>query len=178
MNSTAWLEEIRHQFRKTKSASEKAAKQVADRDFFTRLTPGGNSIATLMKHLGGNHRSRWRDFLTSDGEKSDRHRDSEFVTEGETRESIQTVWEEGWGISLDTLDSLRPADLEKSITIRGEPHTVVEALQRGLTHAAYHSGQIVLLARYFAGDSWETLSIPLGGSEEFNARMREKTGHS
>lgn len=176
MDAQAWLDEVQGQFRQYKSTCERAAAQVSDRDFFAVLGPGENSIAVVMKHLGGNHRSRWRDFLTTDGEKADRDRDGEFVTEGETRASIEALWEEGWGIAFASLSSLGPADLETTITIRGEPHTVMRAIQRNLDHAAYHAGQVVQLARHFAGDGWRTLSIAPGRSEEFNAAMRERWG--
>jgi len=129
-----------------------------------------------MKHIGGNNRSRWRDFLTTDGEKRDRDRESEFIAEGEGRSSIYEQWEEGWRIAFETLESLEPADLEKTITIRGEPHTVIQALHRNLNHVIYHTGQIVHLARHFTGDAWQTLSIARGKSEEYNADMRAKYG--
>jgi len=123
-----------------------------------------------------NHRSRWRDFLTTDGEKPDRNRDGEFIVEGETPDSIREQWKEGWMVTFESLEALGPADLEKKITIRGEPLTVGEAIQRNLTHLAYHTGQIVSLALHFAGDSWQTLSIPVGRSEAYNEEMREKWG--
>jgi hypothetical protein len=176
MNERAWLDEVIHQYRSHKKRCERAAAQVSDEDLFESLEGNPVSIAILMKHLGGNHRSRWRDFLTTDGEKQDRNRDSEFVVEGETRKSIRGHWDEGWRITFETLESLEPEDLGKTITIRGEPHTVVEALTRNLTHLAYHTGQIVHLARHFAGDHWQMLSVPLGKSDEYNASMREKYG--
>lgn len=176
MNERAWLDEVIAQYRQYKKRCERAAAQVSEDDLFNALEGNPVSIAVLMKHVGGNHRSRWRDFLTTDGEKSDRERDAEFVVDGETPTSIRAHWDEGWRITLDTLDSLEPADLEKVITIRGEPHTVVQALTRNLTHLAYHTGQIVHLARHFAGDSWQTLSVAVGESDAHNARMREEWG--
>jgi len=176
MNERAWLEEVVSQYRQHKARCERAAVQVSDEDLFSALEGNPVSIAVLMKHLGGNHRSRWRDFLTSDGEKADRARDGEFVVDGETPESIRAHWDEGWRITFETLDSLEPDDLEKTVTIRGQPHSVVEALTRNLTHLAYHTGQIVHLARHFAGDRWQTLSVPVGESEAYNTRMREKWG--
>lgn len=176
MDGNAWLDEIRSQYRRHKKQCERATAQVSDQQFFQPLGGNPQSIATLTKHLGGNHRSRWRDFLTTDGEKPDRHRDTEFVVEGETRAEIEAVWAEGWRITFDTLDSLDADDLGRTITIRGQPHTVVQALQRGLTHLAYHTGQIVQLARAHAGDDWQTLSVAVGKSEEHNAAMREKYG--
>jgi uncharacterized damage-inducible protein DinB len=176
MNERAWLDEIISQYRSHKKRCERAVEQVSDEDLFRPLSGNPASIAVVMKHLGGNHRSRWRDFLTTDGEKADRNRDQEFVVEGETPESIRAIWGEGWRITFDTLESLEPDDLEKTITIRGEPHTVVQALTRNLTHLAYHTGQIVHLARHYAGDDWQTLSVAIGKSEEHNAQMRERWG--
>ncbi len=176
MNATLWLEEIKDQYRQQKKMCERAAAQVSDEDFFVVLGRNPLSIAILMKHLGGNLRSRWRDFLTTDGEKPDRDRESEFSVEGETRASIEESWQAGWRIALDAIDDLRPEDLERTVTIRGEPHTVVQALQRGLAHAAYHTGQVVLLARHVAGEAWQTLSIAPGKSGEFNAAMRARNG--
>ena len=129
-----------------------------------------------MKHVGCNHRSRWRDFLTTDGEKRDRNRESEFIADSESRSSIHEKWQEGWRIAFETLESLEPADLEKTITIRGQTHSVVQAIQRNLNHVVYHTGQIVQLARHFTGDAWQTLSIAPGKSEEHNAAMRAKYG--
>lgn len=176
MDGRAWLHEVLALYRQHKDFCERAVAQVSDEDFFGRVGRGPHSIAILMKHLGGNHRSRWRDFLTTDGEKPDRNRDSEFIVEGETPDSIREKWQEGWRITFESLQTLGPDDLEKKITIRGEPLTVVQAIQRNLTHLAYHTGQIVSLARHFAGDDWQTLSIPVGESEAHNERMREKWG--
>lgn len=176
MDGREWLDEVEARFRQYKGYCERAAAQVSEEDFFTQLAGSPNSIAILMKHLGGNHRSRWRDFLTTDGEKRDRDRESEFTAEGETRASIEAAWEEGWAIAFRELATLVPADLERTVTIRGEPLSVMQAIQRNLTHASYHTGQIVQLARGFAGDAWQTLSIPPGKSEEYNAAMRAKYG--
>ena len=176
MDGRTWLDEVTALYQKQKESCERAAAQVGDEDFFAPLGRNPNSIAILMKHLGGNHRSRWRDFLTTDGEKRDRDRESEFVAEGETRDSILRLWEEGWTIALESLRSLEPDDLERTITIRGEPHSVMQAVQRNLNHAAYHAGQIVHVARHFAGDAWQTMSIAPGKSEEYNAAMRARYG--
>ena len=128
-----------------------------------------------MKPLASNFRSRWTDFLTADGEKPDRHRDREFVVEDDdTREALMARWTEGWQRLTDTLDALTPADLVRTVTIRGEPHTVVEALSRGLAHTAYHVGQIVLLAKHYAGADWQTLSIARGQSAAFAAELRAR----
>lgn len=175
MNAQTWLDDVQARYRQYKDRCERAAAQVCDEEFFSPLGRNENSIAVLMKHVAGNLRSRWRDFLETDGEKPDRDRDSEFSAEGETRASVQAKWAEGWRVALDTLASLDPADVARTVTIRGEPLSVVQAIDRNLTHAAYHTGQIVQLARHFAR-TWQTLSIAPGESEEFNATMRAKYG--
>ena len=176
MDGRNWLDEVTALYREYKSQCERAAAQVSDDDLFKPLGRNPNSIAVLMKHLGGNHRSRWREFLSADGEKRDRQREGEFTVEGETRASIQAKWEEGWSVAIETLASLEPADLERTITIRGQSLSVTQAIRRNLNHVVYHTGQIVQLARNFAGDAWQTLSIAPGKSEEFNAAMRAKYG--
>jgi len=176
MTNAAWLEDVIKQYRYYKGLCDRAAAQVRDGDFFRTLGENGNSLATLMKHLGGNHRSRWRDFLTTDGEKRDRNRDSEFVSEGDTRASIQELWEEGWRITFETLSSLTPEDVDRSITIRGQSLTVYQAILRNLAHAAYHSGQIVEQARAHAGSAWQTLTIAVGESDAFNEKMKATYG--
>ena len=176
MDGRAWLDEAIWEYRKRKKQCERALEQVSDAQLFETVGRIHMSLAAQMKHLGGSHRSRWRNFLTTDGEKPDRHRDSEFVVEGETPESIRAIWDEGWRITFEALEALQAPDLEKKVTIRGEPHTVLQAIQRNMTHLAYHVGQIVQLARHFAGDDWQTLSIPQGESEAYNAKMREKWG--
>ncbi|HSF03056.1 MAG TPA: DUF1572 family protein, partial [Solirubrobacterales bacterium] len=145
------------------------ARQVDDTQFFHTPAPDANSIAVIMKHVGGNLRSRWTDFLTTDGEKPDRDRDSEFETgAADTRASISARWEEGWRLQFSAIQGLSPADLSRTVAIRGEPHTVLQAIQRQLTHYAYHVGQIVFLARHFAGPRWRSLSIPRGRSKDFD----------
>ncbi len=176
MNAQAWLEEVLAQFRSRKQQCERSLAQVADEQLFETVGDIPLCLAAQMKHLGGNHRSRWRDFLTSDGEKRDRDRDGEFIVEGETPASIRAVWNEGWRITFETLESLTIDDLDKTITIRGEPQSVATAVTRNLTHLAYHTGQIVSLARHFAGDDWQTLSIRRGESEAHNQKMRERYG--
>lgn len=157
------------QLRKYKEMAEKAMAQISDEDFFELLSEIDNSIAITIKHMAGNMRSRWRDFLTSDGEKSDRNRDTEFeIYETDTKESLMQIWEEGWKYCFDAVASLKPADLQKTIYIRAEAHTVLEAINRQLTHYAYHVGQIVFLARHFAGQNWTSLSIPKGKSSSYN----------
>lgn len=176
MDGRAWLDEVIHQYRHHKRMCERAVDQVPEERLFETVGQIHLSLAALLKHLGGNHRSRWRDFLTTDGEKRDRNRDGEFIIEGETADSVRAQWDEGWRITFENLEGLGPEHLGHTITIRGEPHTVVEAIQRNLTHLAYHTGQIVQLARHFAGDDWRTLSVAVGASESHNARMREKWG--
>jgi uncharacterized damage-inducible protein DinB len=176
MNARTWLDEVMDRYRQYKDRCERAAARVSDDEFLSPFGRSPNSIAVLMKHVAGNLRSRWRDFLETDGEKRDRHRESEFSADGETRASVQAKWVEGWQVALDTLASLEPNDLARTITVRGQPLSVVQAIDRNLTHVAYHTGQIVQLARHFAGDAWQTLSIAPGKSEEFNAAMRARYG--
>lgn len=161
-------------FRNYKALAERALEQVSDEDFFRQIDPESNSIAVIVKHIAGNLHSRWRDFLTSDGEKPDRHRDTEFEMLGDTRASLMQFWETGWQTLFDALEPLTPADLAKTVTIRGEPHTVVEAINRQLTHYAMHIGQIVFLAKHFKSREWKTLSVPRNTSDQFNQFMAEK----
>jgi Protein of unknown function (DUF1572) len=156
-----YLEDCVLQLRMLKTQAEKAVSQVDDTQFFHTLDPEANSIALIMKHMAGNMRSRWTDFLTTDGEKPDRDRDSEFeTTAGDTREAVIARWEDGWGRMLNALTSLRPDDLSRTVAIRGEPHTVVQAINRQFSHYSAHVGQIVLLAKHLAGPRWQTLSMP------------------
>ena len=173
-----WLDAVCERFRQQRGLAEAAAARLDDDAFFHTLGAGENSVALLMKHMGGNLRSRWRDFLTSDGEKPDRRRDSEFeLEEGDTRERILQGWEEGWRLLLGTLGSLEPVDLLGIVTIRGETLGVVAAVERQLAHAAYHTGQIVLLARHHVGEEgWASLSVPRGGSEAYTERVRRDAG--
>ena len=169
MNDQHYLDDILVQLRKLKAQADKAVAQVADPQLFATLDAESNSIAVLMKHVAGNMRSRWTDFLTTDGEKPDRDRDREFEIEGpDSRAHVLASWEDGWRVTLDTISSLRPADLDRKVTVRREAHSVVEAIHRQLTHYAAHIGQIVLLAKHYAGGSWKTLSIPRGKSKEFD----------
>lgn len=173
----AFLADTRQRFASMKTSVERAAAQVSDEQFFQPLEEDGNSIALLMKHMSGNLESRFTDFLTSDGEKPTRDRDAEFVREaGETRETISAGWERGWKALWGALDSVGAGDLLRTVQIRGEPHSVVQALLRQVAHQSMHAGQVVILARHWAGPGWETLSIPRGKSKEFAARMREKQG--
>jgi hypothetical protein len=172
-----YLKDAIHQFRSLKRLADKAVAQVTDEELFTALDAESNSLAVIMKHLAGNMRSRWTDFLTSDGEKPDRHRDAEFVIEaGETKEHLLGRWEDGWRCLFEALAPLTPEDLSRSVLIRGEPHSVVEAINRQLTHYALHVGQIIFLAKHLAAGRWQSLSIPRGRSEEFNAKEGKKRG--
>ncbi len=168
MDARHYLDDIQVQFRKLKDQADRAAAQVGDADFFAAIDGEANSIAVLMKHVSGNMRSRWTDFLTTDGEKPDRDRDREFIAEDQdSRAQVLARWEDGWRLALASIAALTPAEVARTITVRGEPHTVVQALHRQLTHYAAHVGQIVLLAKHFAGANWRTLSIPRGKSKEF-----------
>ncbi len=171
------LASVRREAATHRRLAERALAQVDDAQFFAALDGETNSLAVVAKHLGGNLRSRWRDFLTTDGEKPDRERDSEFViAAGTRREEVMALWEEGWEHLEGTLATLAPEDLARQVTIRGEPHGVVDAIHRQLAHTAYHVGQIVMLARHHAGEGWKTLSVPRGGTVEFNRIMAEKYG--
>jgi Protein of unknown function (DUF1572) len=169
--ATHYLEEARRQLRGHKRMGEGAMSQLGDEDFFVTLDPEANSIAILVKHMAGNMRSRFTDFLTSDGEKPDRFRDREFeISPATTRAEVMTWWEEGWACVFGALDPLKPEDVMRTVTIRGEPHTVLQAVNRQIAHYAQHIGQIVFLAKHLRSSEWKTLSIPRGKSEEFNKR--------
>jgi|CXWL01.1.fsa_nt_gi hypothetical protein len=155
-------------FRNYKRLAERAIEQVSDEEFFAQIDTEANSIAVIVKHIAGNLHSRWRDFLMSDGEKADRDRDSEFELIGDSRESLMRFWETGWQTLFENVEPLEVGDFSRTITIRGEPHTVVEAINRQLTHYAYHIGQIVLLAKHFRSSGWKTLSVPRNKSAAFN----------
>ena len=162
-----YLDEARRQLRGHKRMGERAMSQLPDEDFFVTLDPESNSVAILVKHLAGNMRSRFTDFLTSDGEKPDRHRDQEFELNAvTTRGEVMRWWEEGWARLFATLDPLKPEDAMRTVTIRGEPHTVLQAINRQIAHYAQHIGQIVFLAKHLRSSEWQTLSIPRGRSEE------------
>lgn len=161
-------------FRNYKKMAERAIEQVSDEEFFAQIDADANSIALVVKHIAGNLRSRWTDFLTSDGEKDFRKRDTEFELIGDTRESLMHFWEAGWKTLFDAVEPLTADDFSRVVTIRGEPHTVIEAINRQLTHYTYHIGQIVLLAKHFRSAEWKTLSVPKGRSAEFNQFLAEK----
>ena len=158
-----------------KQRADRAIAQVSAEDLFRKLDPESNSLVEIMKHVGGNLHSRWTDFLTSDGEKPGRDRDSEFVAgASDAPESVRRQWEDGWECLFDSLRSLRPEDTGRTVLIRGEAHSVIEATQRTMTHCSNHVGQIILLAKHFAGPRWQTLTVPRGQSEQFNAALSQK----
>ncbi len=159
-------------FRSQKALAERAIVQLDDDQLHVALHGETNCVAVIMKHMAGNMRSRWTDFLTTDGEKRDRHRDSEFIDHHPSRESVLSDWESGWACLFATLESLTVEDLDRTVHIRTEPHSVPQALLRQVSHYGYHVGQIVQVARVLVGDgAWETLSVPRGGSRAFNRRM-------
>ena len=168
-----YLAETLETFRSYKKLAERAFEQVSDEEFFVLIDAESNSLAMIAKHIGGNLRSRFSDFLTSDGEKADRHRDSEFVTETDTRESVMTVWETGWQTLFDTLESLTVEDVGKTVKIRTEDFTVTKAFSRSLSHISYHVGQIAFLAKHLRSTEWKTLSVPRGKTNEFNEYLAE-----
>ncbi|HEY0724536.1 MAG TPA: DUF1572 family protein [Pyrinomonadaceae bacterium] len=165
-----YLTDALKSFKAHKKLAEKAIEQVKDDELFATLDEEANSIAVVMKHMAGNMLSRWTDFLTSDGEKPDRQRDMEFVILPETtKDDVMAYWQRGWQCVFDAIEPLTVADLEKRVFIRGEEHTVVQAINRQMTHYAYHIGQIVFLAKHFRSTEWKTLSVPKNKSAEFNA---------
>jgi hypothetical protein len=163
-----YIEEARRQMRGHKRLAEGAMAQLKDEELFITLDPESNSIAVLVKHMAGNMRSRFTDFLTSDGEKPDRFRDREFeLNPATTRADLMKWWEEGWERVFAAIDSLKPEDVMRTVTIRGEPHTVLQAVNRQIAHYAQHTGQIVFLAKHIRSSGWKTLSIPRGKSEDY-----------
>ena len=172
-----YLQDAFRNFQNYKKLAEKSFEQISDEEFFRTLNDESNSIATITKHIAGNLRSRWTEFLTADGEKPDRSRDTEFVAfENDTRKSLLEFWNAGWQAALSTMESLQPADLEKTVKIRGENHTVVEAINRSIAHTAYHVGQIVFLAKFLRDTDWQTLSIPRNRSADYNSFLNEQAG--
>ena len=154
--------------------AERATEQVSDEEFFALIDPEANSIAIIVKHIAGNLCSRWSDFLTSDGEKVTRNRDAEFEMIADSRTSLMEFWETGWQTLFSAIEPLTTDDFSRTVTIRGEPHTIIEAINRQMTHYAYHVGQIVLLAKHFRSNEWKTLSVPKNRSSEFNRFLSEK----
>jgi hypothetical protein len=169
--TTSYLEDSLEVFRYYKRLAERAMVQVADEQLFTSLDVEANSIAIIVKHMAGNMRSRWTDFLTSDGEKPDRNRDTEFTDAPVTREALMQLWEQGWQGVFSALEPLSDADLTRTVTIRGEPHSVMQAINRQIAHYANHVGQIVLLAKHLQHANWKPLTIPRNQSANFNQKV-------
>ena len=169
--TTSYLTDSIDLFRYYKTLAERAMAQVSDEQLLTALDCEANSIAVIVKHMAGNMRSRWTDFLTSDGEKPDRNRDTEFDEPPVTREALLALWEQGWQYLFGALEPLCEPDLQRTVTIRGEAHSVMQAINRQVAHYSYHCGQIVLLAKHFKHDEWKSLSVPRKQSAEFNRRV-------
>jgi Protein of unknown function (DUF1572) len=177
MNTENFLHSCLFELRKMKQRSDRALDQVAPEELFRKPDPDSNSMAEVMKHVAGNLRSRWTNFLNADGEKADRDRDSEFIAEEtDTPESLRRNWDSGWNCLFDSLGNLTPQEMDRSVPIRGELHTVIEAIHRTMTHSANHVGQIIYLAKHFAGPRWKTLTVPRGQSEQFTSGMMQNQG--
>jgi uncharacterized damage-inducible protein DinB len=168
------LDVVRDELQKTKRLAETSIEQLSDEQLHIALDAEGNSVAVIMRHMAGNMRSRWTDFLTTDGEKPDRHRDQEFEDRRPARDALLAEWNEGWRRLFDALAPLTDADLGRTVVIRAEPHSVYKAISRQVAHYAGHAYQIVFLAKHLKGSDWKTLSVPRGQSEEFNRRRLEK----
>ena len=169
--TTSYVEDTLAVFRHYKRLAERAMEQVTDEQLFDVIDKEDNSIAVIVKHMAGNMCSRWTDFLTTDGEKPGRDRDSEFVEPPATREGLMAMWEDGWNRVFSAIEPLTDADLGRTVTIRGEAHSVMQAINRQLAHYPHHVGQIVLLAKHFACDHWQSLSVPRNKSAEFNRKV-------
>jgi Protein of unknown function (DUF1572) len=169
--STSYIEDSLSLFRYYKNLAEGAMEQVSDEQLFTALDEEMNSIAIIAKHMAGNMRSRWTNFLTSDGEKPDRNRDGEFVAPPKTRKELMEMWNQGWKTVFEALEPLSDVDLEQKVSIRGEPHSVMQAINRQIAHYCYHCGQIVFLAKHFKGSEWKSLTVPRNKSADFNRRV-------
>ncbi len=177
--SQHYLEDALQTFRDYKKLAERAFAQISDQDFFKTIDEESNSIAVNIKHMAGNMLSRWTDFLTTDGEKPERNRDIEFVVlPGTTRDEMLAYWEKGWQCVFAAVEPLGPDDLMRTVSIRGQAHTVIQAINRQLAHYAYHTGQIVFLAKHFKSSDWQSLSVPRNRSAEFNAHLEEKAKES
>jgi hypothetical protein len=172
--STCYLQDSLSLFRYYKTLTERAMEQVTDEQLFAVLDGEMNCIAIIVKHLGGNMRSRWTDFLVSDGEKPDRKRDTEFEDPPATRAALMKMWEQGWSYVFNALDPLSDLDMERTVEIRGEPHSVMQAINRQIAHYAYHCGQIVFLAKHLQASQWKSLTVPRGKSEDFNQKVAAK----
>jgi len=169
--TTSYLTDSLDLFRHYKKLAERAMAQVTDEQLLTALDAEMNSIAIVVKHMAGNMRSRWTDFLVTDGEKPDRNRDSEFEDPPATREALLAAWERGWQCVFSAIEPLSEQDLGRTVTIRGEAHSVMQAINRQIAHYSYHCGQIVLLAKHFQADDWQSLSVPRKKSADFNRRV-------
>src|SRR6185369_3577291 len=169
--TTSYLADSLTLFRYYKTLAERAMGQVTDEQLFATLDDEANSIAIVVKHMAGNMRSRWTDFLTTDGEKPDRDRDSEFVSPPATRQALMKIWEDGWARVFGALEPLSDADMARTVTIRGEAHSVMQAVNRQVAHYAQHVGQIVMLAKHLSHDHWQSLSVPRNRSAEFNRQV-------
>jgi len=172
--TTSYLRDSTNVFRYYKNLAERAMAQCPDEMLFIALDAESNSIAIIVKHMAGNMRSRWKDFLITDGEKADRDRDSEFEAPPKTRAELMEMWQGGWKHVFDALEPLTDADLARTVTIRSKPHSVMQAITRQITHYGYHAGQIVLLAKHFvakSGKNWESLSIPRVESKQATANI-------
>jgi hypothetical protein len=169
--TTSYVKDAVDVLRYYKRLGERAIEQVPDAALTASIDSESNCIALIVKHLSGNMRSRWRDFLTSDGEKPDRNRESEFEAAPATRAEVLALWEAGWKYVFEALEPLTDADLNRTVTIRNEPHSVMQAINRQVAHYSYHVGQIVYMAKHFAGDHWTALTIPRGKSADFNKRV-------
>jgi hypothetical protein len=174
MSNSAILSVAIDELQKIKKLADKSIEQLSDQQLHVTIDPESNSIAVLMRHMAGNMRSRWINFMTSDGEKPDRMRDGEFEDPDQSRADLLAEWEHGWQCVFDALTPLTDADLQRTVFIRSEPHTVYKAISRQVAHYAGHAYQILFLAKHLQGSKWKTLSIPRGQSEEFNRRMLAK----
>jgi hypothetical protein len=169
--TTSYLKDSLAVLEQYKRMGERAMEQVSDEELFALLDEESNSIAIIVKHIAGNMRSRWTDFLTTDGEKPDRQRDSEFVEPPQSRQALMAVWEDGWQLVFTALNPLTDDDLARKVFIRGEAHSVMQAINRQVAHYSCHIGQIAMLAKHFRGRNWQSLTIPKNRSTEFNQRM-------
>jgi hypothetical protein len=175
VNEPGFLDEAKRRFAESRTLVDRAVAQLDEEQFFKTIDHESNSVAIIIKHVAGNMHSRWTDFLTTDGEKPDRNRDSEFVLdENDTRSSLLERLDRGWNLVFGAIEGLSGEDLSRTVTIRSEPHSVLGAICRQLTHYAYHAGQIVFLAKHLRSTSWQTLSVARGQSEAFSAQKRER----
>jgi uncharacterized damage-inducible protein DinB len=171
--TTSYIKDSLSLFRYYKRLAERAIEQAPDDALFATLDAESNSIAVIVKHMSGNMRSRWTDFLTSDGEKPDRNRDAEFETPPATRRELLEKWEEGWSYLFAALEPLGDEDISRTVTIRSEPHSVMQAINRQIAHYSYHIGQIVFLAKHFSAANWRAITVPRGKSAQFTAAVKE-----